>query len=235
MIDSTIDSAIRSTPWDTKIFGYNCFEITDSNEKTLMYAAKTPGHYSIKVDPLSSKALLHKYGCYYTDTLIQPYCTASRLKRFSDANISILNNPDILPLLAMCDGTFLHGRFHRDFNLSQTSADQRYQQWLTQLNEHNEVLALMVGQQTAGFIAHDHGNFLLHAMDKKFRRKGLAKYCWSAACEYLFNLGIQEITSSISASNLAALNLYASLGFRFNHAIDIYHLFTPKEARTHAE
>jgi len=224
-----IDSTIHAIPWDTKIFGYSCFEITDVNEKTLMHAAKTPGHYSIKVDPLSSKILLHKYGCYYTDTLIQPYCTAANFKRNSDAKIGIEINSDLKSLQTMCDGSFLHGRFHRDFNLNQTRADQRYKQWLAQLYEENEVLALTVEQEIAGFIAHDHGNFLLHAMDHRFRGKGLAKYCWSAACEHLFSQGVHEIKSSISASNLAALNLYASLGFRFNHAIDIYHLFTRQE------
>jgi len=224
------DSAIQPTPWDTKIFGYSCFEIMEVNEETLSHAAETPGHYTIRVDPLSSKALLHQYGCYYADTLIQPYCKASSIKRYFDASIELTSSPDITLLQDMCNSSFVHGRFHRDFNINRSDADQRYKLWLLQLYEEHHVLAFIVEQQLAGFIAHDHGNFLLHAVDHNFRGKGLAKFCWSAACEYLFNQGIDEITSSISASNLAALNLYSSLGFRFKHAIDIYHLFTPQQA-----
>ena len=229
------DPVIHATPWDTKVFNHSCFEITEINEETLRHAATTPGHYTVKVDPLASKALLHKYGFYYTDTLIQPYCKATGFVSLSHKKVSIGRNPDIDMLLPMCDGAFLHGRFHRDFNLKKIDADRRYKQWLIQLHEQNGVLALLVERETAGFIAHDQGNLLLHTVDKRFRGQGLAKYLWSAACEQLFGNGIQEISSSISAANLAVLNLYASLGFRFKDATDIYHRLTPEPENIHVE
>jgi ribosomal protein S18 acetylase RimI-like enzyme len=78
-------------------------------------------------------------------------------------------------------------------------------------------------ESVAGFFAFSRNKILLHALSESFRGKGLAKYFWSAACEKLFSQGFSELISSISASNLAVLNLYASLGFRFRKPLDVYH------------
>jgi len=220
------NSALRTTPWDSAAFGMNCFEIIEISEDLLAHAVTTPGHYSVKVDPLASKALLHKYGFYYTDTLIEPFCKSSDVVEFKNPDITIDNSVDINLLLPMCDESFLHGRFHRDFNLKSSKADLRYKQWLKQLASEGNVLGLFYRDELAGFIAHNKGDLLLHTIDAKFRGQGLAKYFWSTTCQKLADDGIQEIRSSISAGNLPVLNLYCSLGFRFSKAVDIYHRLT---------
>ena len=58
---------------------------------------------------------------------------------------------------------------------------------------------------------------------KKYRGQGLAKFWWSLVCCRLFADGFDEVSSSVSAANLAVLNLYASLGFKFKEATDVYH------------
>jgi len=220
------NAAIRPVPWDKSALGINCFEIIEASETALAHAAATPGHYSIKVDPLSSKALLHKHGFYYTDTLIEPFCKSSDVVVFQHPNIKISSIVDINLLLPMCDENFLHGRFHRDFNLPTSKADLRYKQWLKQLADEGNVLGLFYRDALAGFIAHNNGNLLLHTVDTKFRGQGLAKYFWSMSCQQLADDGVDEIRSSISASNLPVLNLYCSLGFRFSKAVDTYHRLT---------
>ena len=55
------------------------------------------------------------------------------------------------------------------------------------------------------------------------RGKNLAKYWWSAVCSERFGAGSTEVTSSVSAANVAAINLYASPGFRFRNLVDVYH------------
>lgn len=217
------DLDMHPTPWDKAVFGIDCFEITKVSEAALAHAVATPGHYSVKIDPLASKALLHKYGFYYTDTLIEPFCKCADVIEFKHPDIAIDETVDIDLLLPMCDESFVHGRFHRDFNLTSNKANLRYKQWLKQLADEGNVLGLFYRGETAGFIAQNKGNLLLHTIDSKFRGQGLAKYFWSATCQKLANHGIQEIRSSISASNLPVLNLYCSLGFRFRKAMDIYH------------
>jgi hypothetical protein len=42
-------------------------------------------------------------------------------------------------------------------------------------------------------------------------------------CRQLFAEGHAEIQSSISFVNMAVINLYAALGFRFRRPVDVYH------------
>jgi len=94
---------------------------------------------------------------------------------------------------------------------------------LAQMYCSKGVVGLLFQNELAGFIAHEEGALRLHAVESRFRGQGLAKYLWTTACLYLFEQGVGEIHSSISAANLAVVNLYASLGFRFRHAMDVYH------------
>lgn len=217
---------IRPTPWDTAVFDLPCFEIDKPYEAALALAANTPGHYTVRVEPLADKGLLHRHGFYYTDTLIEPSCTPEHFipRPHPDAGIDIA--PSLEKLLPLCDESFVYGRFHRDFNLHAAQADQRYRQWLTQISRENGVLGLRFAGELAGFIAHDGGNLLLHAVAENFRGRRLAKHLWTAAIEHLFRQGEEDIHSSVSAANLAVLNLYASLGFRFGQVEDIYHRLT---------
>jgi len=219
-------NSIQPTPWDTEAFGINCFEITNTSEKVLAHAANTPGHYSIKLDPLADKELLQRYGFYYTDTLIEPVCHSGQLIKHLNPECTFAINVNLDDLLPMCDSSFLHGRFHRDFNLTSRQADQRYKQWLKQIYHENEVFGLYYRKELAGFIAHNKGNLLLHTISSEFRGQRLAKSLWSSVCHHLFLNGISEIRSSVSAANLPVVNLYSSLGFRFQNSVDIYHKLT---------
>ncbi|MDD5180609.1 MAG: GNAT family N-acetyltransferase [Gallionellaceae bacterium] len=216
-------SALTSTPWDTAAFGLATYELADASAASLHQAVQTPGHHSVRVDPLASKQLLHEYGFYYCDTLIEPYCAAAKLKVPTHPDISIGKHVDWQELLRICHGAFLHGRFHRDFNLDQAHADLRYDNWLRQLCGQQHVYGLFWRNELAGFIAYSGNSLVLHAVDEACRGKGLSKYWWGAVCAELFAAGCAEVKSSISASNMAALNLYVSLGFSFRNPVDIYH------------
>ena len=217
---------IRPTPWDTAVFDTPCFEIDKPDEAALELAATIPGHYTVRIEPLADKELLHRHGFYYTDTLIEPSCTPGQFIARPHPDAGIDSSPSLETLLPLCDDSFVYGRFHRDFNLHKPQADQRYKNWLIQIQRENSVLGLTFEGELAGFIAHDGGNLLLHAVAKNFRGRGLAKHLWTAAIEHLFKQGEEDIHSSVSAANLAVLNLYASLGFRFGQVEDIYHRLT---------
>ncbi|MBL4774714.1 MAG: GNAT family N-acetyltransferase [Mariprofundus sp.] len=219
-------TSFKPSPWDEAIFQVPCYEIIDPSETSLAQASSHVGHYTVKLDPLADKALLHRYGFYYADTLIEPSCKQDRLINHSHVDIAVVSDMPLHELLNMCDNSFVYGRFHRDFNLSKVQADQRYKQWLEQLYNNANVFGLLYKNNIAGFIACSEGKLMLHAMDVQFRGQGLAKFMWSAVIKILFEQGENEIRSSISASNLAALNLYSSLGFHFDQAQDIYHRLT---------
>jgi hypothetical protein len=214
---------IKPTPWDTAAFGMPTWELTEYSEKGLQQAMQTAGHYTLKVDPLVDKRLLHEYGFYYCDTLIEPRCNATRLRAVQHPEATISKDVDVEQALAICHGAFKHGRFHRDFNLPKAAADLRYDNWLKQLFEARQVYGLYWQAVLAGFIGHSGNNLVLHALEEKYRGKGWSKYWWSAVCDELLATGHDEVKSSISAANLAVLNLYASLGFSFGNPKDVYH------------
>lgn len=216
-------SALISTPWDVAAFGLDTYELADASPASLRQAVQTPGHHTVRVDPLASKQLLHEHGFYYCDTLIEPHCAVARLKASAHPDAAIGKNIDWQALLAICHGSFAHGRFHRDFNLDPARADLRYDNWLHQLYDKGCVYGLFWRGDLAGFIAYSGDALVLHAVAEAYRGKGLAKYWWSAVCTELFDTGHAEVKSSISAANVAALNLYASLGFGFRNPVDIYH------------
>jgi len=214
---------IKPTPWDTAAFGMPTWELTEYTEATLQQAAITQGHHTIRVDPLADKRLLHEYGFYYCDTLIEPRCNASRLRTVQHPNATISKILDAARSHQICHGAFAHGRFHRDFNLHKAKADARYDNWLKQLLKEEQVYGLYWQGELAGFIGYNSNNLVLHATAEEYRGKGLAKFWWSLVCSDLFAAGHKEVRSSISATNLAVLNLYASLGFSFHNPQDIYH------------
>lgn len=219
---------IKPTPWDAAAFGMPTWELTEYSEAALLQAEQTAGHHTLKVDPLADKRLLHEYGFYYCDTLIEPYCKAARLREVRHPEATISKDIDVEHTLAICHGAFAHGRFHRDFNMPKDAADLRYDNWLMQLIGVQKVYGLYWRGELAGFIGHNENSLVLHALAEKFRGKGQSKYWWSAVCSELLGTGHHEVKSSISAANLAAINLYASLGFSFRHPKDIYHRLTSR-------
>lgn len=187
-------------------------------------ALKLKGHFTVRVDPLSSKKFLHEYGFYYCDTLIEPYCRQSDFKYCKHDDVKLSRSANIEDLVAISHGAF-YGRFHRDFNIDKRLADLRYDTWLRQLYDAGNVFSIMFDNVVAAFFGYSANKIVLHAMAKKYRGKGLAKYLWSAACKELFAMGHGEIASSISISNIPAVNLYRSLGFKFRNPLDVYHRF----------
>lgn len=213
---------IERTPWDSMVLGCDAFELRVATPEA-MAEARAPGHYTVKIDPRASKAMLHRHGFYYCDTLVEPYCAAARFQPVPHPAAGFRRDPDPDPLFAICRGAFQHGRFHRDFNIEPRVADLRYENWLRTLHAGGKVYGLLWLGGLAGFIAHESGKLVLHALGGEYRGRGIAKHLWSAVCADLVNRGEHELTSSISVTNLPALNLYASLGFQFRNAVDVYH------------
>lgn len=223
---------IKATPWDKATFGIPTWELCEYSEVALQQAAKTVGHHTLKVDPLADKRLLHEWGFYYCDTLIEPNCDATRLRAVQHPDAIISKDVDTAQVLAICHGAFTHGRFHRDFYLHRAAANKRYDSWLEQLLQAKHVYGLYWKGELAGFIGYSGNHLVLHALAEKYRSKGLSRYWWSAVCGELFAMKYEEVKSSISVSNIAALNLYASLGFSFRCPHDIYHRLVPNQIET---
>jgi hypothetical protein len=222
----THPASFKPVPWNSAAFGICAYEIATPTQEALEIAVQLPGHYTVRVGPLTPKRWLHECGFYYCDTLIEPYCENGRFIPFDDVDATASNHQALGSLLEICHGAFSHGHFHRDFNLSQAQADLRYDNWLAQLHGAGKTHGLLYRGELSGFIAVDGNKLVLHALAESLRGRGLAKYLWTPVCRALYGQGHVEVASSVSASNLAVVNLYASLGFRFRNPVDIYHRLT---------
>lgn len=214
---------LSPTPWDETVFGIPTWEVVNPVEEVLSGLSAHPGHYTIKVDSLSSAQLLHRYGFYYCDTLLEPFADLRRFIPYPHDQVGIDFGPKTEAILTISHGAFRHGRFHRDFNLDPALADRRYDQWTRQLCAEKNVFGLTLNGELAAFFGYRENRLVLHAVAERFQGQGLGKYLWSRACTELFSRGHEELRSSVSSANLAIVNLYASLGFRFRHPFDIYH------------
>ncbi|MBM7661687.1 RimJ/RimL family protein N-acetyltransferase [Bacillus mesophilus] len=221
---------IIETPWDKKVFGMPTYEVQRYSEETLNQIKDYHGHFTLKVDPMVDKRLLHKHDFYYADTLLEPFCKRDHFVFHYNEHVKLNYKPPLNKLMEICmGGTFEHGRFHKDFFLSSSLGDQRYASWLEQLHSSGKAIALMFNDEIAGFFCSDNNKILLHALDEKFRGKGLAKYFWATAIEQMFQDGYHDVSSSVSASNIPVINLYISLGFKFNKVVEVYHKYTKQE------
>jgi GNAT superfamily N-acetyltransferase len=223
----TTTALIEPVPWDTAAIGVPCFALREASPEAMAQLRQARGHFTVRIDPRASTQLLHENGFAYRDTLIQPECERERFVARASAAATATRTTKLEAVLAICHGAFTHDRFHRDFTVERARADDRYDRWLAQLHAENRVFGLVHEGELAGFIAAIGGRLALHALAPRFRGKGLAAGLWTAVCREVYAAGEPVITSSISAANLAALNLYASLGFRFRDAVDIYHRMIP--------
>ena len=218
------EGLIEPTPWDSRALGAETFEVRRVTPEAMALVDRTPGHYTAKVDPLAPKALLHGSGFYYCDTLLEPECLPGELIVHARDGVTVSRDVPLERLRPLCHGAFAYDRFHRDFNVAPAAADARYDNWLAQMHAAGQVHGISVDGELAAFIALVGERMVLHAVAREQQGRGLAKFIWSAACRHFFEeRGVERLESSISAANLAAVNLYASLGFRFRAAVDVYH------------
>jgi GNAT superfamily N-acetyltransferase len=221
------ESCLSETPWDKRAFSIETYELTAGTEEALRGATVTPGHFTVKVNPLDDTRLLNRFGFYYCDTLIEPFCDEAHFICHDDPKASVSRSVSREEILEICHGAYQHGRFHRDFNLPRELSDLRYDNWTRDLYDRGSCLALIYDTRLAGYFGYTGNRIVLHAVAHDFRGKGIAKYLWTVACRELFSSGLMELSSSISAANLSVMNLYASLGFRFRNVCDVYHRLNP--------
>lgn len=214
---------LQATPWDKRNFGIDTYEITSMHDVALESTNKIKGHFTIKVPPLENPRPLIQHGFYYMDTLIEPVCKKKDFILFEDSAITVSQDYHTESVFAIAQQVFVHGRFHRDFHIPNHLADLRYMNWVRDLHDRNEIFALYVHNKLAGFFGFSGNHVLLLGTKEEFRHKGLAKTMTSQCCKLLFDRGYEELRTSISAANVASLNLFYSLGFKSKNTIDVYH------------
>lgn len=227
-----LDNYLKPTPWDKRTLKIDTYELTDSDDNALKETNGVNGHFTLKVNPLTNPKTIVESGFYYMDSLTEPVCKEEDFKLFENDKISLSQDYQKEEILQIAKDTFIHGRFHRDFNIPNALADTRYMRWVEDLMEEKNLYSLLYEDELAGFYGFDQDKVLLLGIKKEFQGKGLAKPFTSMGCKKQFEQGYSSIYTSISAANVASLNLFYSLGFKLKKTLDVYHKLNgppPKE------
>lgn len=214
---------LKPTPWDKRTFNIDTYELTASHKEALKETDDYEGHFTLKVDPLENPRQMIEHGFYYMDTLTEPVCQREDFKFYERKQVELTQDYDKEEILSIAKETFLHGRFHRDFNVPNSLADIRYMRWVEDLMEERHLYSLLYNGEVAGFYGFNDDKVLLLGMKKKFQGQGLAKPFTSMGCLKQFESGYSSLYTSISAANIASLNLFFSLGFKLRNTVDVYH------------
>jgi len=143
--------------------------------------------------------------------------------------------PDDAPrILAMAHTAFAFGRFHADPRFPRALADGRYRAWMERAlaDSRPETWVGVVGPpgEPAGFahaeLASGAADVRLVAADPA-RPGPIGVELVIAALRHLAARGARRATARLTPANTAALNVYASLGFRFHEPELVLHWHRP--------
>jgi ribosomal protein S18 acetylase RimI-like enzyme len=121
--------------------------------------------------------------------------------------------------------SFSDDRFHMDPNCHKELADLRFFNWAKDLidNPEVEIYIAVLGEDVVGFLAQKQGNLILAGFMSSYTGKGLGEFLWLESLSNMMTHGLEHATTRISANNVAVLNLYARLGFKFRNPAAMFH------------
>jgi RimJ/RimL family protein N-acetyltransferase len=125
-------------------------------------------------------------------------------------------------LSALAERTFRIGRFHQDPRVESVAADRRYGQWMWRAfdDERQQVLKCVRHGEVIGFFVVEAPNaterfWSLVGLAPEYTGRGLGYETWIAMLRHHQAEGIKRIATRISSHNIAIMNLYVKLRFRF--------------------
>jgi RimJ/RimL family protein N-acetyltransferase len=226
-------------PWDTGVFDYPVaqierIQVLDPDRSRLDYAAfeswrdaNLCGLVSCRLrhDRLQESMLLEEKGFRFIETVLHP--RLERLDRLDipDQGLTIARaeQDDIPALRRIAESAFEDDRFHVDPRLDRRCADLRYGRWVASTPGHPRQQLLKITDDDALialFIieAMEDGGVYWHltTISPAFQNRGYGRRTWLAMLRHHAENGHSAVSTTISARNIAVLNLYSGLSFRFS-------------------
>lgn len=235
----------RSTPWNSKAFGYEINEL-----KTVKYTSKELLHAMLKdfeavssgvkatltrisIDDKTCMHELQKFGYYFAETAF--IITMNRInkkdfgKEFkNNLPLSVPEEEDFEQIKNIAKNDFHHGRFHEDPNFDLQASRNKYASWIEEMKEEGKSFLVYKSEgMVLSFLAYQcFDEYVDLILAGSIEGKGmLSYYFWSSFMTYLQNQGHKNIKTMISASNIGIVNLYARLDFKFEQALISMHKF----------
>jgi ribosomal protein S18 acetylase RimI-like enzyme len=148
-------------------------------------------------------------------------------------------DPDLAAVLAIADAAFTTGRFALDPRLDRAVNGRRYATWVASAANGTSqvVLGARLGGELVGFFVVEElaGGLMywhLTAVAPAAQGRGIGRSLWQAMVARHRSAGLRSIRTTISGHNLAVINLYARLGFRFVGSGQTFHRLSEPDAAT---
>lgn len=225
-------------PWDTQILGVpvaqiSALQVADPAQGALDFAPFEAWCAQQRIelcacrlplDRLAESMFLETRGFRFVELNYTPQLTGLQALQLHEQNVLIepAAAEDSVALAIMAEHAFRHGRLHQDPRIDPALADRRYRIWLENAFTHpgQQVLKCIVDGTIVGFFviesrAARHCFWSLTALAPEQQGRGLGKRVWRAMLHWHSAAGMETISTSISAHNVAVFNLYVALGFRF--------------------
>jgi ribosomal protein S18 acetylase RimI-like enzyme len=225
-------------PWDSTILGvpvaqiatlqvidarratdaFGVFRAWCSEQQVALCAARLPATSMAEV------GFLEQHGFRFIELNYQPTVSRLELRSFPPPAVRVLPaEPRDRPILReLAKTVFRHGRFHQDPLIDPALGDRRYGVWLENAFEqpHQTVVKCVLDDEIVGFFVVEAPeptvrHWSLNALAQKRQGSGFGQRVWQAMLDSHRAEGVRTVSTSISSHNVAALNLYVSLGFRF--------------------
>ena len=225
--------------WDTEIFHYPVaqierIQVLDPAQSKQDYAAFESwrdaslceliscrlGH-----DRLRESMLLEEKGFRFIEMVLHPRIENLDRLNIPDQglNIAPAAESDIPALRNIAESAFTTDRFHIDPRIDPRCGDVRYGRWVANTLGHprQQLLKILDDETLIAFFiieAKEDGSVYWHltVVSPEFQGRGYGRRTWLAMLRRHNEKGHNAVSTTISARNISALNLYSSLSFRFS-------------------
>jgi hypothetical protein len=244
--NSPYSISIRATPWDSRAFGLDTFEVSlDVSSHEFIDAAtrelneltniSNPAIFygRINANKIHEKIVLLKSNFFACETQLQIFNTLSgyRAPKELGARRMPINKATDLDYIDVCkvaENTFSYSRFHEDPFVSKNLANIRMKSWSEDM-QRNET-PLLVSRGKGGEI----DSFIFYKVidDKRIElilggsvpgKGALTPVFWASLMEHFCELGYKYIETKISASNVSILNIYLFFQFKVKNTYIDFH------------
>lgn len=224
--------------WDEDAFGYPVAQIQDLEVIDSQGAMRDYAEFQVWLDSeqvrivssrlshdrLRESMFLESNGFRFIEMVLHP--VLENLQSLSipqdDLLVALAQQPDLPLLEDIAEHAFHHERYHVDPRLNPRIGDLRYRRWvgnslghplqrLLKITDGERLVALFLVEARADRSAYWH----LTAVSPTWHGTGYGQRVWRTMLRYHQAQGCQSLMTTISARNVAVLNLYAKLGFRF--------------------
>jgi hypothetical protein len=235
----------RRTPWDDRVFGFPCAEITHFLAEHEAAGLEIFNQFEAWVqeqgvkfaygrfEPTRQvKQLVHQAGFYFAEVSykichrkLQSSHTFDRLIRHGPV-LEAASDRDHQALRTILSTDFEHGRIHEDPWVKSSAASLRYYNWMADLlAQHFEVYVYRLKSEVIGIhIQRSEGEKVdLVITGVKRSHALLGASLWAEVLRFNRLRGALEAHTMISAANIPIVNLYRSFEFQFDALLLGFH------------